>query len=200
MTSPAAGNFARSLHKAQVISRLAVDPRLRPLPRQQKSIYLHAALAVYVAFWELYVKSLVDLFFVESNDPIDVRFSSAMSYLKAEMVIAKGRLNTPNSNNARDFIYRFTGYDPIGDWIWPQHSMSGPAVRDRLDEILKLRHSFAHGFAMPSFGWNTSSSGIPRLTNSIITDVEGFFVNIVSRTDRGMKNHILSIYNPNLTW
>ena len=63
---------------------------------------------------------------------------------------------------------------------------SKPSERD----ILKVRHSFAHGFGMPSFGWNTNGS-TARLTNRIVQrEVVALFNNLVKRTDRGLKHHL----------
>ncbi len=73
-------------------------------------------------------------------------------------------------------------------------------VRERLNEILRVRHSFAHGFDMPAYNWTQSSSGRIRLTSKTIQETEAFFKNLVNVTDRGMKAHIELTYGLDRIW
>jgi hypothetical protein len=200
MPSPAAGVFGSSLLRGRTFLALSRDARLRPQARQDARLFLHAALAVYVAAWEGYVERLISNFFHESIDPSDARFVSLHQLLAALASKAADRFHTPNWENSRSLLAEYTAYDPINDWIWPQKSMPGHQVRERLNEILRVRHSFAHGFSMPSFAWNTSASGEVRLTAQTVREIEAFFVNLVDRTDDGMKRHLLTLYNSSLTW
>ncbi len=198
MPSPAATVFKAMLSRAATFSSLAQDPRLRPLARNDSRLYLHAALASYVAAWESYIERLITNFFTESFDIQVVKFVVLHSLLQSLAKTASEKFNTPNSENARALLFDYTGYDPINDWAW--RNMPGPQVRLRLNQILKVRHSFAHGFAMPSYHWNTSPAGQVRLTQATIADTESFFVHLVQRTDRGMCDHIKLNYNSNLAW
>jgi hypothetical protein len=200
MPSPAAVAFRASLVRARTFTALSRDRRLRPLTRDDSRLYLHAALAVYVAAWEAYIERLVASFFSEIIDPQQAKFLSMHQLLSALAAGAATKFHTPNWENSRSLLAEYTAYDPINDWIWPQRLMSGPAVRGRLNEILKVRHSFAHGFSMPSFAWNTSPTGEVRLTGRVIYETEAFFLNLVDRTDQGMRAHIRALYNPNIVW
>jgi hypothetical protein len=192
--------FAGTLTRARTFVALTRNAKLRPLSREDARLYLHAALAVYVAAWEGYVERLSVNFFTEINDPQIPKFIALHSVVQELASTAGDKFHTPNWENTRNFLVQHTGYDPINDWIWRQRSFGGPQVRERLNEILRIRHSFAHGFPMPSFSWNTSNTGQARLTAGIIEDIESFFINLVRQTDNGMSRHIRGIFNPNVTW
>jgi hypothetical protein len=200
MPSPAATAFIDTLARARKFAALAQDRRLRPLAREDSRIYLHAALASHVAAWESYVERLITNFFDETFDAQVPRFLAVHSLLRTLGTNAADKFNTPHWENTRTLLSNYTGYDPINDWIWTRRNMQGPQVRSRLNEILKVRHSFAHDFTMPSYQWNTSPTGQVRLTTAIIAETEAFFVNLVQRTDNGMRNHIRSNYNAALNW
>ena len=73
-------------------------------------------------------------------------------------------------------------------------------VRERLNEILRIRHSFAHGFDMPAYNWTQSPSGKVRLTSKAILETEAFFKNLVNVTDTGMETHINLTYGIASIW
>lgn len=200
MPSPAANAFDLAAQRGRTLSALAANPNLRPLSRSDRRVYLHASLASYVAAWESYVERVAANFFTEIADPHASRFFALHTLLQSRMERSAKKFNTPNWENAREFLLAHTGYDPINDWTWPARNMSGPALRLRLNEILQVRHSFAHGAPMPSFVWNVSQAGEVRLTRRILSDVDAFFVNLVTRTDGGLKAHIRIIYGANLSW
>ena len=78
--------------------------------------------------------------------------------------------------------------------------MAGLQVRARLNEILRVRHSFAHGFDIPDYDWTRSPGGKIRLTSKAIQETEAFFKNLVKVTDRGMKTHIELTYGLTSFW
>ena len=158
-------------------------------------VYYHAALAAYVAAWNAYIKNVV-------NDFYDVIPNSSPVYAIARQASQRSmeRFNTPNWENTQRFLEQCTGYDPINDWIWNRREMSGLQVRVRLNEILRVRHSFAHGFDIPAYNWTELPNGRVRLTSKAIQDIEAFFKNLVNVTDAGMKAHIESTYGFDNIW
>ena len=163
-------------------------------------IYYHAALAAYVAAWNAYINNLVRDFYNAIADASNPRVDAIYTIAKRAAENALARFNTPNSENTRNLLLQCTGYDPIDDWIWPQRGMAGLQVRVRLNEILQVRHSFAHGFDMPAYNWTELPSGKVRLTSKAIQDTEAFFKNLVNVTDKGMKVHIETTYGLASIW
>lgn len=182
-------NRARSLEQISVAS--APDA---------KQVARHSSLTVSVAGWQVYVEELVGEFYDQLsglNNPSLTRL--AIPYRNhADKTLE--RFNTPNWENAREVLVSLTGYDPISDWTWPRRSLGIQHVRDRLNEILKVRHSFAHGFPLPRYSWTISPSGRLRLTKAAIHEVQAFLSNLVSRTDKGMRRYLVSHFSVHDPW
>ena len=83
---------------------------------------------------------------------------------------------------------------------YDSYGMSSLQVRDRLNEILQVRHSFAHGFNIPAYNWTQSPNGRVRLTSEAIQETEAFFKNLVNVTNSGMKAHINLTYGLSSIW
>ncbi len=73
-------------------------------------------------------------------------------------------------------------------------------MRTQLNEILKVRHSFAHGFSIPAYSWTQTSKGKIRLTAQAVDDVGAFFKHLVRVSDQDMKNHIEMTYSVTVFW
>lgn len=200
MASPAFAKYQEGVANALALRCAVTGPRLRPLSRTTAQVFLHAALATLVAAWDAYVNELVRNFFSETASPLDARYEAIHAVARESSERAGLRFNTPNWENAREFLVHCTGYDPFNDWVWPKRSMGAQAVKIRLNEILKVRHSFAHGFVIPAFPWTQSRSGRTRLTVRALADTEAFFNNLVRQTDRGMKAHIASASGRTVGW
>lgn len=200
MPSPAALRYRTTVERIQTLRRTATDKRLRPMSHDEIQVYYHAALTAYVAAWDAYINNLVREFYNLISDPSNSSFDAVYTIARLAAEDALVRFNTPNAENTRNLLLQYTGYDPIGDWIWTQRGMSGVQVRARLNEILRVRHSFAHGFEMPAYSWTESPSGRIRLTSKAIQETEAFFKNLVKVTDVGMKAHIESTYSLISIW
>lgn len=200
MPSPAAFKYKIASNTARTLRETATDPRLHPISRSQTQVYYHSALAAFVAAWDAYINELVRNFFTVTANPLDPKFHAVHSIARDTAERALEKFNTPNSENTRNLLIQNTGYDPIGDWVWSARSMSGLAVRQRLNEILRVRHSFAHGFAIPAYSWTQTPTGKVRLTAKVIDDVDAFFRHLVAVTDLGMKQHIQTIYGIVVPW
>lgn len=169
-----------------------------------KSIFLHAALAAYTAAWDAYIKALADDYFDATVKPLDLSYSAIHSIAKTRMIAAKEKLNTPNSENCRNFCAEYTGFDPWTSWPKVGRYAGQPGsslhVRNRLNEIFKVRHSFAHGFTMPIYTWNQDPTGAARLTCSVLRNIAQFFSELVKETDFGMALHIANQHGKPSPW
>ena len=190
--SPAASTYTTSSSRIQTLRKTAIDRRLRPMSLDEIRIYYHAGLTAYVAAWNAYIKNLVFDFYDVIVDPSDLKFLAIHTIARKRAEDALKRFNTPNSENTRNILVWYTGYDPIKTLIWTQ--------REKLDNILEVRHSFAHGFDMPSNTWTQSLSRGGNLTSKAIQEVKTFFKNLVDVTDNGMKTHIESTYGLTNIW
>ena len=192
MPSAAASTYTNAVSRIQTLRRAATDRRLRPLSRDEIWVYYHAGLTAYVAAWNAYIKNLVVDFYDMIVDPSDPKFLAVYTIARQRAENALTRFNTPNAENTRNILVWYTGYDPINTSLWIQ--------REKLDDIVEVRHSFAHGFDMPSNTWTQSLSKRGNLTSKGIQDVEAFFKNLVNVTDQGMKAHIETTYGLTNIW
>jgi len=200
MPSPALTKYRTAAERASILLTTGNDRRLRPRTNAQVQVYLHASLAANVAAWDAYVHNLVRDFFLETATPLMPSFHAVHRIAQTAAEIALERFKTPSWDNTRNLLAQYTGYDPIADWVWPAGGMKVAQVNERLDQILKVRHSFAHGFPLPAYPWTQSTSGRIRLTSGGVRNTHAFFGNLVARTDRGMADHITAAYGKRPPW
>ena len=202
MPSPAATTYLTAAGRIQTLREAATDRRLPPKLQDEKQVYYHAALAAYVAAWDAYINNLVRDFYDTIENPSSQGFQAIYKISRRAADRALERFNTPNWGNTRNLLEQYTGYDPsgLGHWVWARRGMVSAQVQVRLNEVLRVRHSFAHGFAMPAYDWTQSPSGRVRLTSEAIRDTEAFFRNLVNVTDIGMKVHIWLTYGVASKW
>jgi len=177
-----------------VLHDVAGDRRLRPQNDSEREALCHAHLAAVAAAWNGYIVNLTRDYVPATAKPMDVPYSANHTLVTTLLDRALRKFNTPNAENTRELLTLYTGYDPINDWIWPERGLGGVQVRARLNEIFKVRHSFAHGYPIPALTWTQSSSGKVMLTKTASRMSEAFFANLVRRTDRGLRSYIKTIH------
>jgi hypothetical protein len=164
------------------------------LGRQEVQAVYGAVFVTQTAAWNAYVVELIGCFFQEVANPAVANFSAMHTLANGAATSQLERFNTPNAENTRNLILASTGYDPWTDWQWPARGMSALAVRLRLNEILKVRHSLAHGSAMPGYSWTQDATGQTRLTLESLVWTRVFLSRLVTTTDRGLRDHINTVY------
>ena len=200
MSSPAALKYIATVERIQTLRKTATDRRLRPMLLDEIQVYYHAGLTAYVAAWNAYISNLVRDFYDVVADPLNPKFDAIHTLAKGTADNALKRFHTPNWEKTQELLYQYTGYDPLSDWGRSQPSMNREQVNQRLNEILRVRHSLAHGSDMPTYNWIQSPSGRVRLTSKVIQETETFFKNLVNITDSGMKAHIELTYGLANIW
>jgi hypothetical protein len=196
MPSAAAIKYKELTTRASVI--LKADRR--KLGSKEVQALYGAAFVAQTAAWNAYVVRLVDCFFQEVANPAAASFHAMHTLANSIARSQLERFNTPNAENTRNLILASTGYDPWTDWQWLARGMNALAVRNRLNEILKVRHSLAHGFAMPAYSWNQAASGEIRLTLYDFEWTRTFLNHLATSTDRGMKLHLNTVYSVVSKW
>lgn len=189
MSSLALARHDASIDAARNLRSIAKDARLRPLSQQQKTRFLHAALAAYVAGWDAYLNQITKEFLQRISSATDVGYSSLHSVVEPMVSQKLKKFNNPNWENSRQLMISCTGYDPIADWPWRKAQYTRQDSQDFLNGILKVRHSFAHGFSMPTFSWNQTPTGRIQLNDQALHRIERFFIHLVSATDSGLAGH-----------
>ena len=192
MPSAAAVEYAESRRMARLLLAAAVNrPRDQAAIDFHKTTCLHAALAMLVAGWEAYLERLVREAQQTVADPTSIKLTAALSLLMSLTAKEVKRFNTPNAENARNLLFAHTGYDAINDWQWVSGGFNGIQARTRLDEILAIRHSFAHGFAIPTnVAWAKNRNRPGTLNATALKNVDRFLAHLVRETDRGMSRYL----------
>jgi hypothetical protein len=146
---------------------------------------LGAAFTFYVSAWEAYLEAVTTEFLQKTATPTNLPYAHIHSISRELVDQRTSRFNTPNYSNGRNLLSECTGYDPINDWIIPP--LNRGQTEQRLNEIVAIRHSFAHGFTLPAYNWLTSTTGRPRLTAKITDDTRIFIGALVRKTDLGLE-------------
>lgn len=203
MPSAAKGTFATILARADLLSSQAGKIKTKAgLPT--KVVLLHAALANQVAAWDAYVKAVSLEYFSVTANPTNIRFSGIHDLLKAQLEAELKKFNTPNSENCRNLLLKYTRFDPWPTWTNIKFNgatvSASLVVRNTLDEILKLRHSFAHGFSIPAHSWNMDSTGAATLNCKILGETRKFLAQVCENTDVGLAAHSVAQHGIAKPW
>lgn len=196
MASPAASKYKALATYASVI--LKADRS--ELPRPDVQALYGAVFVAQVAAWNAFLVELINCFFQRSSNPLNPSFNALHGLAREAAARQLDRFNTPNAENTRNLLLWCTGYDPWPDWQWPTRNLNAIAMRTRLNEILKVRHSLAHGSTMPGFQWNQLPSGEIRISLRIIIWTRLFFNQLVNTTDRGVSAHLMAVYGVATGW
>lgn len=203
MASAAKSTYGTIMARADLIVIHAGKIR-RKSEARTKSVLLHAALANQVAAWDAYVKAVSTEYYSVTAHPAAIRYSAMHELLRSQLENELRKFNTPNSENCRNLLLRYTKFDPWPSWVGIRFNggkiTASLMTRNTLDEILKLRHSFAHGFSIPALSWNASSTGTATLDCRILRDTKLFLNQVCDKTDRDLSKHISTQHGIPAPW
>jgi hypothetical protein len=202
MASAARNNFRRAVDRAILLRKACCQQRRgRRLSDDVRQVHYHSHLAACVAAWEAYIESIVLEFLDRSSRPLDPAFSELRNLLRDCAVSANKKFNTPNWNNSRNHIIRYTGFDPIASWSTAQKGSSSISSKTFLDDILLVRHSFAHGFPLPStVPWLIVDGSQRLLSVRNLKEVESFLKSLTAATDAGLNARLSRVFAVHVNW
>ncbi len=186
--------------RARRLAEVATDRRLRPLGYSDIEPPLHAALAAYVSGWEAYVEDVTLEFLnvlVGAMEPKGSAFAKIL-HDEAERVVK--RFNTPTFDETRNLIYRFTGCDPFTVMKSLRLKMTTAQTQTRLDEILRVRHAFAHGRPLPNFPWLIRYAQGSRLSQKAVRSVDVLLTDLVNGVDKILSAYALATFGVSTVW
>ena len=111
---------------------------------------LRAAIAHAVGCWEGYIEGALPEFVSKTRVQAHRRAWTLIVQFESLVDKLTRDLNTPNWEKSRELILNVTGMDPYSSWIWAPRFANQTDTKAFFDGILQVRHSFAHGFPVPS--------------------------------------------------
>lgn len=177
MGSAALGKFKAALIGARVLS--SFNGAASDVSADQAFTdrwVLSAAVAQGVGCWEGFLEAVLREFV--SKTRVQAHRKAWTLIVQFESLVDKmaSDLNTPNWDKSRDLILSITGMDPYSSWIWAPNHANQTDTKNFFDGILKVRHSFAHGFLVPNDVPGLTVAGVldPTYVANVISCLEFF--------------------------
>jgi hypothetical protein len=139
---------------------------------------LRAAIAQAVGCWEGYIEGALPEFVSKTRVQAHRRAWTLIVQFESLVDKLTGDLNTPNWEKSRELILNVTGMDPYSSWIWAPRFANQTDTKAFFDGILQVRHSFAHGFSVPTSVPGLAAPGkldLPYVNDAVVC--LGFFAN-----------------------
>lgn len=200
MASKSRSDFAVARRRASRLLAISTDRRLRPMTYEDMEPGLHAALASYVSAWEAYVEGICIEILDAVSRSANPHTGAVLSVLRLEATANIKNFNTPNFENSRNLILRFTGFDPYNFMIATDLGLTAQQTQTRLNEILKVRHAFAHGLSIPSLPWLTRYGITSRLSKKNVGHAGQIISQLVESIDNGASEHLKTVFGIHTGW
>lgn len=178
--------------------------------RHEQDAIHRAGVVLSVAAWQAYIeKVLLEALETISGDlrePGDAAPNWALhnfNLRRAQIKTLIKKFNTPDDVRVRDLLRDAIGFNPWPSWEWRQGRRQWDAkeVRQRTNHWVKIRHSVAHGFALPAdIDWLQDANGRPRLTLWLLNECEKHFAHLAEKTDQALSAYLASEYGLEEPW
>lgn len=150
MSSSAIAKFVTSTVGAQVLAGFCGSvSAASPSQTFTDDCLMRAAVAQAVGCWEGYLEGVLREFVSKTRVQAHRRAWTLIVQFESLVDKMASELNTPNWDRSRELILNITGMDPYSSWIWGPRFSNQTDTKGFFDGILKVRHSFAHGFPVP---------------------------------------------------
>lgn len=151
MPSAAYSKFKSALVGAQVLAGFCGTPSMACSdPELVQQTLLKASVAHAVGCWEGYLEAVLREFVSKTRVQAHRRSWTLIVQFEALVDQLTSSLNTPNWEQSREIILNVTGMDPYPSWIWQPTYSNQTDTKEHFDGIVRVRHSFAHGFPIPN--------------------------------------------------
>lgn len=143
---------------------------------------------------------------VEMRDPLVASPQWAIHTFqlrRAAILNAVRKFNTPDDVKVRDLLQDSFSFNPWPSWEWRQgrRQWSSSETRKRTNTWVLVRHSIAHGFALPGdVDWLRGPAGVPHLTLNLLNECRKHFVFLVQQTDHAFAAHLMAAHGINQPW
>ena len=150
-SSVALSKFSASVAGARVLAGFHGNvSNASPNQRFTDTCVLSAAVAHGVGCWEGYLEAVLREFVSKTRIQAHRRAWTLIVQFEALVDKAASELNTPSWDKCRDLILNITGMDVYPSWIWNAKFSNQTDTKAFFDGVLRVRHSFAHGFSIPN--------------------------------------------------
>lgn len=214
MASSAHGEFGDLV--GSVDQLIAIHSKLqqgRGRRHEQDAIH-RAGVVMTIAAWESYIEKVVmeALGAIENAAgvaaaaaPVPVPAWARHAFVLRRTEISKNvrRFNTPDATNVRDLLVESLEFNPWASWEWHigPRQWDEREMRSRLNDWVRVRHSVAHGFALPNdVAWLQDAGGRPRLTLTLLRECKKFFEHLTAQTDGGLATHLCAQHGIPRPW
>lgn len=164
--------------------------------------FFHASWAAYIASWDAYLKAVCLEYITKSNvaltlgipNPAVIAFQGihevALSLFRSRIE----KFNTPNFDNSREFVVQCTGQDFYGDWRWDGKGYTNIQIKELLNEAVRVRHSFAHGFPVRNIAYLSVVDGNNAISYRKAVFVRSMVNHLAITTDGALNARLLEIF------
>lgn len=189
MASAAHAKFSASVAGARVLAGFhGSASTASPTQAFTDACLLSAAVAHGVGCWEGYLEAVLREFVSKTRVQAHRRAWTLIVQFEALVDKMAAELNTPGWDKCRELILNVTGMDVYPSWIWKAKFSNQTDTKSFFDGVLKVRHSFAHGFPVPN---NIPGLAVPgALDPAFVDDALSCLQFFVDKTDSLLEHEL----------